>query len=60
MQLPGIYSQIADEIANQYVVGYTSKNQKRDGQWRKVMVRVQPPGLTARTREGYYGPGAKR
>ncbi len=60
LQLPGIYSQIADEIANQYVVGYTSKNQKRDGLWRKVMVRVQPPGLTARTREGYYGPGAKR
>ena len=40
---PAIYSQIADELANQYVVGYTSKNTKRDGAWRKVIVRVQPP-----------------
>ena len=59
-QLPGIYGQIADEIANQYVVGYTSKNQKRDGAWRKVAVQVPKAGATARTREGYYAPGAKR
>jgi Ca-activated chloride channel family protein len=60
LQLPGIYSQIADEIANQYIVGYTSKNPKRDGAWRKVLVQVQRAGATARTREGYYAPGAKR
>ena len=30
-QLPGIYQQIADELANQYTIGYTSKNAKRDG-----------------------------
>jgi len=60
MQLPGIYGQIADEIANQYIVGYTSKNPKRDGAWRKVAVQVQRAGATARTREGYYAPGAKR
>lgn len=59
-QLPAVYGQIADEIANQYVVGYSSKNQKRDGTWRKVAVRVQRAGSTARTREGYYAPGAKR
>jgi hypothetical protein len=28
-QLPGIYQQIADELANQYSVGYSSKNPKR-------------------------------
>ena len=59
-QLPAIYGQIADEIANQYILGYTSKNQKRDGAWRKVAVRVQRTGVSARTREGYYAPGAKR
>ena len=59
-QLPGIYGQIADEIANQYIVGYTSKNLKRDGAWRKVAVQVQRTGATARTREGYYAAGARR
>lgn len=58
--LPGVYGQIADEIANQYVVGYTSKNQKRDGAWRKLAVRVERTNVTARTREGYHAPGAKR
>ena len=59
-QLPGIYGQIADEIANQYIVGYTSKYLKRDGAWRKVAVQVQRAGATARTREGYYAAGARR
>ena len=42
-QLPAIYSQIADELAKQYVIGYSSKNTKRDGAWRQVAVRVEPP-----------------
>ena len=39
-QLPAIYSQIADELANQYTIGYISKNAKRDGAWRQVTVQV--------------------
>ena len=38
----GIYGQIADELSSQYTVGYTSKNPKRDGAWRRVVVRSQP------------------
>jgi Ca-activated chloride channel family protein len=56
VQLPAIYGQIADELASQYVVGYTSKNLRRDGAWRQIAVRVARPGVTARTRAGYYGP----
>jgi VWFA-related protein len=56
VQLPAIYGQIADELAGQYVVGYISKNQRRDGAWRQVAVRVGRPGVVARTRAGYYGP----
>ena len=41
--LTGVYGQIADELASQYTVGYTSANTKRDGAWRRVSVRVSPP-----------------
>jgi Ca-activated chloride channel family protein len=59
-QLPTIYAQIADELANQYTIGYTSKNQKRDGAWRRITVQVAAPGATARTKSGYYAPTARR
>ena len=59
-QLPSIYSQIADELANQYTMGYMSKNNKRDGAWRKILVRVSRPNMTARTKAGYFGPTVPR
>ena len=59
-QLPGIYQQIADELANQYTIGYTSKNAKRDGLWRRVMVKVDQPATSARAKSGYFGPGPAR
>jgi VWFA-related protein len=57
--LAGAYGQIADELANQYVVGFVSKNTKRDGAWRKLTVRVDREATTARTRLGYFGPKLK-
>ncbi|MEO8070488.1 MAG: VWA domain-containing protein [Acidobacteriota bacterium] len=55
-QLSVIYGQIADELANQYTLGYSSKNVKRDGAWRSIAVRVNHPDTSARTRSGYFGP----
>lgn len=54
--LNGIYSQIADELSSQYTVGYTSKNNKRDGAWRRVVVRVNRTGASSRTKQGYFAP----
>ena len=59
-QLPAIYGQIADELANQYTMGYISKNNKRDGSWRKILVRLSRPNMTARTKAGYFGPAVRR
>ncbi len=59
-QLPAIYSQIADELSNQYSVGYVSKNPKRDGAWRRIIVRITKPNVTARAKAGYFGPKDKR
>jgi Ca-activated chloride channel family protein len=55
-ELSGIYEQISDELSSQYMVGYSSKNPKRDGAWRRIVVRVLESGATARTKQGYYGP----
>jgi len=54
--LPAIYNQIWQELSSQYFVGYSSKNPRRDGRWRRVVVRVERPGTSSRTKQGYYGP----
>jgi Ca-activated chloride channel family protein len=51
--LAGVYDAIADELANQYLVGYVPKNTVRDGSYRRVDVRVERAGIRARTRAGY-------
>ena len=56
--LANVYGQISDELSSQYTVGYTSRNPKRDGSWRRVVVRVVRPNLTARTKLGYFAPTA--
>lgn len=57
--LPAIYNQISDELSSQYSVGYTSKNLKRDGAWRTIVVRIARPNLAARTKRGYFAPTAR-
>jgi len=57
-ELSNVYGQISDELSSQYTVGYTSRNPKRDGSWRRVVVRVARPSLTARTKLGYFAPTA--
>jgi len=57
-ELAAIYGQISDELSSQYTVGYTSKNPRRDGAWRRVVVRVDRPNTIARTKLGYFAPVA--
>jgi Ca-activated chloride channel homolog len=54
--LNGVYTQISEELSSQYTVGYTSKNPKRDGAWRRIVVQVGRQGVAARTKLGYFGP----
>ena len=58
-ELVKIYEQISQELSSQYALGYVSKNQARNGAWRRVSVRIARPGLVGRTRLGYYAPGAR-
>jgi Ca-activated chloride channel family protein len=58
--LQDIATRISSELRNEYVIGYTPSEVKRDGNWRKLKVRlVPPPGLpqlTVHFRQGYYAP----
>jgi Ca-activated chloride channel family protein len=59
-ELPDIASKISVELRNQYVLGYRPTNRKRDGTWRKIRVKLNPPRglppLSIYARTGYYAP----
>jgi len=59
-EMSDIAEKISTELRNQYVIGYTPKDLTRDGKWRKVRVKVNPPPglppLTVYARTGYYAP----
>jgi len=59
-ELPDIAAKIGIELRNQYIIGYSPKNQERNGKYRRVQVKlVQPrglPPLRAFWRMGYYAP----
>ena len=44
---------IADDLSSYYLLGYYSTNTKLDGQFRKITVRVNQPGVEVRARRGY-------
>ncbi len=58
--LPGIADRIGIELRNQYVLAYSPSNRERNGEYRRLQVKlVDPPGMTglkARWRLGYYAP----
>lgn len=49
---------VADELRNQYLLGYYPSNGTHDGRWRTVDVRTTRPGVTVSTRAGYYASGS--
>lgn len=55
-KLEEAFTGIVDELRNQYTLSYYSTNHKRDGRWRKLSVDISRPGLTTRTRKGYWAP----
>jgi Ca-activated chloride channel family protein len=51
---------IQSELRHQYILGYISTNKRRDGTWRKISIKLDPPAglprLFLHHREGYYAP----
>jgi Ca-activated chloride channel family protein len=59
-ELPDITEKISIELRNQYVIGYKPSNLVRDGRWRRIKVKLNPPRglppLQVYARTGYYAP----
>ena len=54
-----IVSEIAEELRNQYSIGFFSSNEKRDGSWRRVVIKLNNNKVSdpkIRHRLGYYAP----
>ncbi len=50
---------IVNELSQQYTITYQPSNNKKDGKWRAIELRVSRPNLTIRTRKGYNAQKAK-
>ena len=59
-ELADVATKIGIELRNQYVLGYRPTNPARDGKWRKIKVRLNPPKglppLHVYAKTGYYAP----
>jgi Ca-activated chloride channel homolog len=62
-ELEDICAKIAVELKNQYMLGYRSTNENRDGAWRKIRLKINPPkglpNLNVRGKTGYYAPAVE-
>jgi hypothetical protein len=59
MNLNDQYARIIEDNSAYYLLGYYPTDDKRDGKFRKVDVRVKRPGLQVRHRTGYAAPKGK-
>jgi VWFA-related protein len=48
------FDRIESDLRNYYLLGYTPTNDKYDGRFRTIDVRVKRPGVTVAARKGYY------
>ncbi len=57
--LDAVFRQIAAELQAQYLLGYYSSDERADGGYRRITVRVSKRSdLRVRARQGYYAPKA--
>lgn len=50
------FTNIVDELRNQYTLTFYPTNKKRDGRWRRLAVTARGNRLSVRARRGYYAP----
>jgi Ca-activated chloride channel family protein len=58
-ELDSVYDRIAEEMRTQYSLGYVPTNLKKDGRYRRIVVRVPArDNVVLRYKLGYFGPRA--
>ncbi|HEX8926706.1 MAG TPA: VWA domain-containing protein [Terriglobales bacterium] len=55
-KLKKAFTQISEELRTQYNITYTPTNQKRDGSFRKIEIKVNNKDDKVQARKGYYAP----
>jgi Ca-activated chloride channel family protein len=57
-ELDAVYDRIAEELRTQYSLGYVSNNGRRDGKWRRIVVRIPArEDIQVRHKLGYFAVG---
>jgi len=51
-----VFTQVQQDTASYYVLGYHSSSPVRDGRFRRITVKINRPGLKIEYRKGYYAP----
>jgi Ca-activated chloride channel homolog len=59
-ELDGVFDEIVAELANQYVLSYSSSNLKQDNTFRNIKVHVRKGKYDIRARQGYRLKGSTR
>jgi Ca-activated chloride channel homolog len=54
--LESAFTNIVDELRNQYTLSFYPTNKKHDGRWRRLTVTARGKALNVRARRGYYAP----
>jgi VWFA-related protein len=49
------FERVDSDLHNYYLLGYSPTNEKFDGKFRTIDVKVTRPGVTVAARKGYYG-----
>jgi len=55
-ELDRMYEKVLAEVHAHYTLGYLSANEKADGTWRKVEVKIARKDYRTRARKGYFAP----
>ena len=55
-QLELIHTALANDVQNRYLLTYTPTNQKQDGTWRDILVKVADASYRVAARPGYFAP----
>jgi hypothetical protein len=59
-ELDGVFSEIGEDLASQYLLAYTPAETVKDGRWRAIRVEVAGARGAVRARQGYRAVAARR
>ena len=52
--LEQVFKELQDEMRSQYSIAYTPANERKDGTYRKIEIKLSNKDLKAQARKGYY------